>query len=86
MPKYIVKEGILDKFLGGVFGAIGKGAAKKVVKQLEFDPVLQKKAREIDKLRSDMVKRVETNAKKSPEAAKEYEEYLKSMRARGLPV
>ena len=46
----------------------------------------EKKEREIAKLRSDMLKRVEADAKKSPEAAKEYEEYLKSMRERGLPV
>ena len=37
MPRYIVKEGILDKFLGGVLGAIGKGAAKRVVKLLDKD-------------------------------------------------
>jgi uncharacterized protein YdbL (DUF1318 family) len=80
MPRYIVKEGILDKFFGGVFRAIGKGSAKKVLKVLEFDPVLQKLAKEIDNGRDAMAKRIADKAKKDPEYAKELAAYIKSHR------
>jgi len=73
MPKYIVKEGILDKFLGGVFTAIGKGAAKKVVKKLAFDPVLQKMAKKADDTLKDIEKHIEDHKKRDPEWAAEFE-------------
>ena len=73
MPKYIVKEGILDKFLGGVFTAIGKGAAKKVVKKLAFDPELQKMAKKADDALKDIEKHIEDHKKRDPEWAAEFE-------------
>tara|TARA_B100002003_G_scaffold74188_1_gene69206 strand:- start:116 stop:367 length:252 start_codon:yes stop_codon:yes gene_type:complete len=79
MPRYIVKEGILDKFLGGVLGAIGKGAAKRVVKLLDKDPVLQKLAKDIDRDRNEMAKRIANKAKKDPEYAKELAAWRKMM-------
>ena len=40
MPKYIVKEGILDKFVLGLFDTIVKGKQSRAKKQLENDPIL----------------------------------------------
>ena len=86
MPRYIIKEGILDKFFGGIFSAIGRGAAKKVLKALKFDPVLQKHSKEISKIRGDMEKHIRDKEKKNPEFAKQVEEARKEARKKGLDV
>ena len=65
--------GILNKYLGGVFTAIGKGAAKKVVKKLAFDPELQKMAKKADDALKDIEKHIEDHKKRDPEWAAEFE-------------
>jgi len=67
MPRYIIKEGVLDKLFGGIFSAIGKGQANRVIKVLKFDPVLQKLAQDADDIYDDMRARVEDRKKSSPE-------------------
>ena len=69
MPRYIIKEGILDKFFGGIFGAIGKGYAKRVMKVLQFDPELQRLAQDADDAYDDMYKYVTDRKKRDPEFA-----------------
>ena len=69
MPRYIIKEGILDKFFGGIFGAIGKGYAKRVIKILQFDPELQKLAQEADDVYDDMHRHITDRKKRDPEYA-----------------
>jgi|TARA_B100002003_G_scaffold199181_1_gene190043 hypothetical protein len=73
MPKYIVKEGILDKFLGGIFGAIGKGKGKKLAKALIKDPELLQYAKEAEASREKMKKHIEKRKKVDPDFAKEYD-------------
>ena len=63
----------------GVFEAIGKGAAKIVLKLLDKDPVLQKLAKDIDRDRNEMAKRIANKAKKDPEYAKELAAWRKMM-------
>ena len=63
----------------GVFEAIGKGAAKIVLKLLDKDPVLQKLAKDIDRDRNEMAKRIANKAKKDPEYAKELVAWRKMM-------
>ena len=77
MPKYIVKEGILDKFLGKVFGAIASGKGKKLAKAMDFDPVLQGHINKANKAAADVRKHVNINRKKDPDL----DDYLKK---RGL--
>ena len=67
MPKYIVKEGILDKFLSKVFGNIAKGRGEKVAAALDKDPILQGYVREADRLRKRIKDRVEKEKKTNPE-------------------
>ena len=67
MPKYIVKEGILDKFLGKVFGAIASGKGKKLAKSLDFDPILQGHIKRANVPGDRVRKHIETNRKKDPE-------------------
>jgi|6_EtaG_2_1085325.scaffolds.fasta_scaffold489846_1 dTDP-D-glucose 4,6-dehydratase len=69
MPRYIIKEGILDKFFGGIFSAIGKGYARRVMKILQFDPELQKLAQDVDDAYDDMYKYVTDREKRDPEYA-----------------
>ena len=66
MPKYIVKEGILDKFLSKVFGNIAKGKGKKVADALAQDPVLQGLIKDTDALHKDIKNYVEKRLKKDP--------------------
>ena len=70
----------------GVFEAIGKGAAKIVLKLLDKDPVIQKHGREISKITSDMEKHIRDKEKKNPEFAKQVEEARKEARKKGLDV
>ena len=67
MPKYIVKEGILDKFLSKVFGNIAKGRGEKVAAALDKDPILQGYVREADIIRKRIKDRVEKRKKTDPE-------------------
>lgn len=84
MPRYIIKEGILDKFFGGIFSAIGRGAAKKVLKALKFDPVLQKHSKEISKIRGDMEKHIRDKEKRDPKFARDVEKARADGRKSGL--
>jgi len=67
MPKYIVKEGILDKFLEKVFGAIASGKGKRLAKSLDFDPILQGHIKRANDAAADVRKHVERNRKKDPD-------------------
>ena len=69
MPRYIIKEGILDKFFGGIFSAIGRGYAKRVMRVLQFDPELQRLAQDADDAYDDMYKYVTDRKKRDPEFA-----------------
>ena len=66
MPKYIVKEGILDKFLGKVFGAIASGKGKKLAKSLSFDPILQSHIKVANDAASKVKNHIAINRKKDP--------------------
>jgi hypothetical protein len=67
MPKYIVKEGILDKFLGKIFGDIAAGKGKKLAKAMDFDPILQGHIKRANDAAADVRKHVERNRKKDPD-------------------
>jgi hypothetical protein len=66
MPKYIVKEGILDKFLGKIFGAIASGKGKKLAKSLQFDPILQGHIKDANNAAEKVRKHIAINRKKDP--------------------
>ena len=78
MPRYIIKEGILDKFFGKIFMFVGKGAGSKALDALKFDPVLQKHAKELIKIKRGMKKHIESRKKRDPEYRKDVEDLKKS--------
>jgi hypothetical protein len=75
MPRYIIKEGVLDKLFGGIFSAIGKGQAKRVIKVLKFDPVLQKLTKDADDIYDDMRDHIQKSKKNDPELRKLLKKY-----------
>tara|TARA_B100000287_G_scaffold423777_1_gene467492 strand:- start:1539 stop:1769 length:231 start_codon:yes stop_codon:yes gene_type:complete len=63
MPKYIVKEGILDKFLSKLFSNVAKGKGHKVAKLLDKDPELQALTKKAIDNRNKMQKHIEKKRK-----------------------
>ena len=64
MPKYIVKEGLIDKFMGALFGGFVKNLKSKAIKDLSAkDPEFAKKVKELEKQRKDMESYIKKNKK-----------------------
>ena len=63
MAKYKkVNEGILDKFISSVFGAIGRGAHSRALKHLsKKDPVIANQIKTIEKNRKELAKMLKRN-------------------------
>ena len=80
MPRYIIKEGILDKFFGGIFSAIGRGYARRVMKILQFDPELQRLAQEADDVYDDMHRHITDREKRDPEYRKLIKKYYRPVK------
>ena len=70
MPKYIVKEGILDKFVLGLFDTIVKGKQSRAKKQLENDPKLKKLYAKLDKDTKELKAHINKMKKEDPKYAK----------------
>ena len=70
MPKYIVKEGILDKFLAKLFSNVAKGKGNKVAKLLDKDPELQALTKKAIDNRNKMQKHIAK--KRKNDAAYDY--------------
>ena len=59
MPKYIVKEGIIDRFLQKIFAkAAAKGQSRVINKLSKKDPNFAKDYQTIVKMRNDLEKRL----------------------------
>ena len=54
MPKYIIKEGMLDKLVSGLFDTIVKGKQARAKEKLKNDPKLKKLYAKLDKISSDV--------------------------------
>ena len=63
MPKYVVKEGILDKFLKKLFSNIGSGKGAKAARLLHKDPVLQDLTKKASVNQEKMKKHIEKRRK-----------------------
>ena len=65
MPKYVInEEGLLDKFIGSIFGSVAKRAKSQAIKQLSAkDPEFAKKVKELKTHRTDMEKYIKKNKK-----------------------
>ena len=72
MPKYIIKEGILDNFINSIFNAILQGRVERFKQKVdEIDPELASK---IDNIRKETDELVDyMNGKMSKEKRKEIE-------------
>ena len=57
MANYVIKEGLLDKFLSAIFGAAAKGAHSAAIKALsKKDPKFAKNYKELQRLRDKVEK------------------------------
>jgi|TARA_B100000035_G_scaffold11001_1_gene9287 hypothetical protein len=64
MPKYIVKEGIIDNFLGSIFKSMLKGAESKAIKDLKRkDPNFGKKLKKLEKEKKEIEDYIKKNRK-----------------------
>ena len=66
MPKYIIKEGMLDKLVSGLFDTIVKGKQARAKEKLKNDPKLKKLYAKLDKDTKelkDYIKKMEKNDK-----------------------
>ena len=65
MPKYIVKEGLIDKFMGALFGGFVKNLKSKAIKDLSAkDPEFGKKLSAVEKDRKEVEDYINKNRKK----------------------
>jgi|TARA_R110000796_G_scaffold47280_1_gene113852 hypothetical protein len=65
MPKYIVKEGLVDKFMGVLFGGFVKNLKSKAIKDLTAkDPEFGKKLKAVEKRRKEVEDYIIKNRKK----------------------
>jgi len=64
MPKFIVKESLIDKFVGAIFGSVGKKIKSKVINDLSAkDPQFAKKVKDLEKQRKDIESYIKKNKK-----------------------
>tara|TARA_R110000824_G_scaffold312888_1_gene499805 strand:+ start:296 stop:523 length:228 start_codon:yes stop_codon:yes gene_type:complete len=64
MPKFLVKDGLIDKFVGAIFGSIGKQVRSAAIKNLSAkDPQFAKKVKDLEKQRKDMESYIKKNKK-----------------------
>ncbi|HJO01595.1 MAG TPA: hypothetical protein QF458_01605 [Candidatus Woesearchaeota archaeon] len=63
MPKYVIKEGIVDKFLTAVFNSVLKGKQRAILKALDKDPVLKKLVKDEQESLEDLKKYIEKHQK-----------------------
>lgn len=64
MPKYIIKEGVLNKMIHFIFAMIADGKAKALETRFKSDPELISMTKELDVLRTRIKRRfteLETN-------------------------
>jgi len=64
MPKFIVKESLIDKFVGAIFGSVGKKIKSKAINDLSAkDPQFAKKVKDLEKQRKDIESYIKKNKK-----------------------
>ena len=77
MPKYIIKEGILDKFLSKIFSKVGEGKGVKAAKLLSKDPILKDLTQQAVENREKMKKHIEKRRKEDPDYDYFYSKFSK---------
>ena len=75
MPKYVVKEGILDKFINSFFDSYKKNRINQMKSKLSKDPKLKKLVDDAAERMDRIEKHIEKNTLKDP-AAKAYYDRL----------
>jgi len=65
MPKYIIKEGMLDKFIDSIVDSVKKKKLNRFMKDIEKkDPVLAKKAKDLADAYTDLENFIKKGEKK----------------------
>ena len=70
MPKYIIKEGMLDKLVSGLFDTIVKGKQARAKEKLKNDPKLKKLYAKLDKNTKELKDYMNKMKKEDPKLAK----------------
>ena len=70
MPKYIIKEGMLDKLVSGLFDTIVKGKQARAKEKLKNDPKLKKLYAKLDKDTKELKDYINKMKKEDPKFAK----------------
>ena len=73
MPKYVVKEGILDKFINSFFDSYKKNRMNQMKSKLSKDPKLKKLVDDAAKDMEAIKKHIQKNALKDPEIKAYYD-------------
>lgn len=81
MSKYVIKEGIVQKFLLSIFDAVAKGKTEKAMKVLESDPEMQKAVKALDAVKKKIERDLERE-KKDPVFKKYYDKFDKELKNR----
>ena len=68
--KYIIGEGVIDKFVSGIMNWAVKKTSSKVDKMLKTDPKLDKLTKDVKKSATELRKYLEKEKKKDPDFAK----------------
>jgi len=67
MSKKNINEGIIDNAISSIFGAIGKGLRKQVLKDLaKKDPKIAKSIKDLEKAKKDLKKSLGRTYKAKP--------------------
>ena len=70
MPKYISKEGMLDKLVSGLFDTIVKGKQARAKEKLKNDPKLKKLYAKLDKSTKELKDYMNKMKKEDPKLGK----------------
>tara|TARA_Y100000004_G_C8876372_1_gene395604 strand:+ start:813 stop:1055 length:243 start_codon:yes stop_codon:yes gene_type:complete len=70
MPKYIIKEGMLDKLVSGLFDTIVKGKQARAKEKLKNDPKLKKLYAKLDKSTKELKDYMNKMKKEDPKLGK----------------
>jgi hypothetical protein len=54
MPKYIIKEGLVTRFLVGIFNAVAAGKKDALMKKLKNDSEFQGYIKKLNDIKNDM--------------------------------
>jgi len=80
MSKYVIKEGVISKFLVSIFDAVARGKTDRALRALQHDPELQKVIKELDRLKREIEKKVASEKAQDPVFKRAYDTFDKTLK------